>query len=271
MSRRACSPNTVFTAVDLDRVAGGRRGAVGVDVLHVFGAHAGVFERALHRARRAFAVHAGRGHVVGVPGRAVAAELAERAVAPRRRACSSLSRTSTPAPSPITKPSRSWSNGRLARCGSSFRVERARALPKPASAIGVMVASLPPATITSASPARMRRSASPIACAPEAHAETVPKFGPSQSELDRDLSRGHVRDHHRDEERADAARAPCSSRFACWSSNVSMPPMPEPMMTPTRSRSTVVQIEPGGRDRLVRWPRPRTGRSDPSASRPCGR
>ena len=32
--------------------------------------------------------------------------------------------------------------------------------------------------MTSASPARSSRSASPIACAPEAHAETVQKFGP---------------------------------------------------------------------------------------------
>ena len=35
-----------------------RRGAVGVDVVHVFRFHAGVFERAPHRARRAIAVHA---------------------------------------------------------------------------------------------------------------------------------------------------------------------------------------------------------------------
>ena len=83
-----------------------------------------------------------------------------------------------PAPSPMTKPSRSLSNGRLARVGSSLRVERARALPKPARAMGLIVASVPPVTMTSASPARSRRSDSPMACAPDAHAEVVEKLGP---------------------------------------------------------------------------------------------
>src|SRR5450759_1192208 len=46
--------------------------------------------------------------------------------APRARACSSDSRTTTPAPSPIMKPSRPLSNGREAPSGSSLRVERAR-------------------------------------------------------------------------------------------------------------------------------------------------
>ena len=43
-----------------------------------------------------------------------------------RRAASSSSSTRMPAPSPITKPSRSLSQGREARCGSSLRVDRAR-------------------------------------------------------------------------------------------------------------------------------------------------
>ena len=46
-------------------------------------------------------------------------------------------------------------------------------LAKPAIAIGVMLASAPPAIIMSASPARMWRSALPMAWAPVAQAETV--------------------------------------------------------------------------------------------------
>src|SRR5437899_579582 len=68
----------------------------------------------------------------------------------RVRPCSSSSTTKTPAPSLRTKPSRSLSNGRLAAGGLSFLVERARAEQKPPSPIGVMAASLPPVSITSA-------------------------------------------------------------------------------------------------------------------------
>jgi hypothetical protein len=46
-------------------------------------------------------------------------------------------------------------------------------LPKPAIVSGVTVASVPPATITSASPRSMMRNASPTACALDAHADTV--------------------------------------------------------------------------------------------------
>src|SRR5712691_8174317 len=56
-----------------------------------------------------------------------------------------------PAPSPMTKPSRSLSQGRLAWAGSSLRVESARIAANPPTPIGVMAASVPPAIITSAS------------------------------------------------------------------------------------------------------------------------
>ena len=78
-----------------------------------------------------------------------------------------------PAPSPITKPSRPWSKGRLASVGSSLRVDIAFMLAKPATAMGVMVDSVPPQTIASARSLAINRAASPIACAPEAQAETV--------------------------------------------------------------------------------------------------
>src|ERR1041384_2951664 len=51
--------------------------------------------------------------------------------APRRLACSSSSSTITPAPSPMTNPSRSTSNGREERCGSSLRVLMAFMAQKP--------------------------------------------------------------------------------------------------------------------------------------------
>ena len=60
-----------------------------------------------------------------------------------------------PAPSPATKPSRSLSNGRLAFSGSSLRSDMARAAQKPPTPSGVMVASQPPAIMTSAMPRSM--------------------------------------------------------------------------------------------------------------------
>ena len=70
-----------------------------------------------------------------------------------------------PEPSPMMKPSRSRSNGRQARSGSSLRVERARMEPNPPTLIGVTAASAPPVIITSASPRLMISYESPMACA----------------------------------------------------------------------------------------------------------
>src|SRR5207245_333515 len=63
--------------------------------------------------------------------------------APRLRAASSCSRIRIPAPSPMTKPSRSRSKGRLASCGSTWRGETAREAQKAAGARGVTQAPLP--------------------------------------------------------------------------------------------------------------------------------
>ena len=60
-----------------------------------------------------------------------------------------------PAPSPRMKPSRSRSNGRLARVGSSLRVERAVRRLKPVTPNGWIMLCVPPESITSASPRRM--------------------------------------------------------------------------------------------------------------------
>ena len=68
-------------------------------------------------------------------------------------ACSRDSRTNKPAPSPITKPSLSLSNGLDADSGVWLNlVERALALENPLKASGLMQASTPPASITSQSP-----------------------------------------------------------------------------------------------------------------------
>ena len=94
-------------------------------------------------------------------------------LAPRASARSHSSRITAAAPSPITKPSRSLSNGRLAVVGSSLRSDSAFMFAKLAIERGVIAASDPPATMTSALLSRISSKASPSACADEAHADTV--------------------------------------------------------------------------------------------------
>ena len=67
--------------------------------------------------------------------------------APRSRAACSSSSTTTPAPSPITKPSRRRSNGREMPVFERASMRLNAAVPS-----GVIAASLPPATTVSASP-----------------------------------------------------------------------------------------------------------------------
>jgi len=77
-----------------------------------------------------------------------------------------------PAPSPRTKPSRPLSKGRDAAVGSSDRLDNARIAANPAMGRGWIAASAPPATTTSASPARSISSPIAMASAPEAQALT---------------------------------------------------------------------------------------------------
>src|SRR5438552_2983665 len=83
-----------------------------------------------------------------------------------------------PAPSPITKPSRSLSKGRLAAAGASLRVESAFITEKPPMPNGVIADSAPPAIWASVSPMRIDFHASPIACALVEQAETGDQLGP---------------------------------------------------------------------------------------------
>ena len=72
----------------------------------------------------------------------------------------------------MIKPFRSLSKGMEARAGSSVVFNAVRAV-KPATPMGVMLASVPPATITSASPYWMERKASPMEWVPVAQAVTT--------------------------------------------------------------------------------------------------
>ncbi len=69
--------------------------------------------------------------------------------------------------------------GREAAVGSSLRaVDSALQAAKPASEMRLIGDSVPPATMTSASPSATRRAASPMACAPVEQAVTTEWFGP---------------------------------------------------------------------------------------------
>ena len=148
-----------------------------------------------------------------------------------------------PAPSPMTKPSRALSHGRLARVGSSLRVVIARAAQNDAMPSGHSAASVPPATITSAWPERMRTIASPIALAAVAHAVATADAGPRRPYLidtfplaALTISRGTVNGLTRPGPRSASVRADSSS--------VSIPPMPLPMSTPHRVGSADAKSMP---------------------------
>src|SRR5262245_169993 len=153
--------------------------------------------------------------------------------ASRRRACSSDSRLRMPPPSPHTKPSRPASNGREAFWGSSLRVDMAFIEQNPAMVSGTMMASAPPAIITSASPRSMRRMASPSAWLPVAQAVTTAEFGPlapNRIEISPEamftISIGM--------KNGDTRSGPLALRTSWESSSVVIPPMPEPTRTPKR-------------------------------------
>ena len=88
-------------------------------------------------------------------------------------ALSMVSSTRTAAPSPSTKPSLCASKGLEALSGSSLRVERALHELNPATPIGQMAASEPPASTTSTSPRLTASKARPTVSAPLEQAETA--------------------------------------------------------------------------------------------------
>src|SRR6476659_7005362 len=159
--------------------------------------------------------------------------------APRRCACSSSSRMTTPAPSPMMKPSRSLSNGRQAVEGLSFCVDSARMAPNPPTLIGVIAASEPPAIIAIASPRRMISNDSPTACADAEQAVQVARFGPlAPNRIDTwPAARLMIAEGMKNGE---ILRGPPSSSALCSRSMVVNPPMPDAMKTPTRGASSGV-------------------------------
>ena len=81
--------------------------------------------------------------------------------------------TIVPAPSPITKPSLSLSNGRLAVLGSSFLSLSAFMALKPPIPLALMTASLPPVSTISALPKRITSNESIMALVLLAQADTT--------------------------------------------------------------------------------------------------
>src|SRR6266542_1598123 len=157
--------------------------------------------------------------------------------ASRPTACSSASRTSRPPPSPQTKPSRSASKGREALVGSSLRVDMAFIWQKPAMVSGRMMASAPPAIITSASSRWMIFMASPMAWLPVAQAVTTDELGPlapNRIEITPEAILMMIIGTKKGETRS----IPRAFRMSYCSSRVPMPPMPEPTSTPKRAPST---------------------------------
>src|SRR6266516_3325667 len=163
-------------------------------------------------------------------------------VAPRRSACSRSSRMSAPAPSPITKPSRSESNGSEASVGRSLNlVDRAVIWANATSAMSTNAASQPPATIASASPSWIAWKARPMAWLDAAQAVVVQKFGPRRPNAMAicpaaafGMSWGTVKGETRS--------GPLVCSTLSLASRELIPPMPVANSTPVSSLSTLPSI-----------------------------
>ena len=156
---------------------------MGVDVHDVARGEISLAERLGHGQGLGLAGRIGLHHVVRVGG-----DARRRPARPRsgRRGpgrVPGVSITSTAAPSPSTKPSRSTSQGRDARSGSSLRRLIACIWAKQAIGSGWMQASVPPTTTTSARPSRIMSSPSEMASLLDAQADTgacAPARAPSR-------------------------------------------------------------------------------------------
>ena len=153
-----------------------------------------------------------------------------RIVAPRRWACSSVSSTKMPAPSPSTSPRRCFENGRQVSSAITRMASHALTTPR------VIQASLPPASATSASPARNNMQAWASAWLDEAQALETANAGPRRPNsrqicdvealnIDRTMLNGCTRGWPSPYKRRDD------------SSCVDSPPAPVPTTTAVRSAS----------------------------------
>ncbi len=104
-------------------------------------------------------------------------------------------------------------------------------------------ASAPPAIMTSASPYWMVRRASPNEWVEVAQALMTVKQGPAKlySMATMPLAMLLIMAGMK---KGETLRGPFSMRLRDWASKVDMPPMPEPMITPARSRSTLEWSSP---------------------------
>ena len=126
--------------------------------------------------------------------------------------------------------------------GSSL-VQRAVRAEKPAMPMGVMAASVPPASITSASPYWMERMASPMEWVPVAQAVTtlmhlpfIPYWIATFPAAMLLIMMGTIRGFTR--------LGPFSSSFLHPRSISCRDPIPEPMLTPTRKGSSCSMLRP---------------------------
>ena len=142
------------------------------------GLEAGVGEGLLHAGDRRGAVRVGRGDVARIAGGAVAGELAEDGGPALDGVVPALEHEEPGALAhhePVAVAvERARRRGRVVVASSSSAPMR----PNAAIAVGVMLASAPPASATSARPARISSAASPMLLAPDAHAVATQRLGP---------------------------------------------------------------------------------------------
>ena len=170
----------------------------------------------------------------------IANDLAQNRGTARKSVAAFLQNERCP-PSPATNPSRVASKGRDACSGSSLRMDSAFIAAKPARQIGVIAASDPPATITSARPARMSSKPSPMADADAAQAVTVHELGPiapSCIAISPAAIFGIIIGHMY----GLTFSAPLSCRTWNCASRLPMPPIPVPHRTPTRKGASATSI-----------------------------
>ena len=155
-------------------------------------------------------------------------------VAPRAVAASQSSRISAPAPSAMTKPSRSASKGR-----DTPMLDRAVMFVKPWMPTGVMAASELPVMTASHRPAAIRRAAFATEWVPAAQAVTVVSQGPCQP-WRMEIEAAPAFDIIIGTRNGETRRGPFSWKMRICSSRVCSPPTPVPKITPLRRGSAVI-------------------------------
>ena len=191
----ACVAEDLLDRPRLGEVAERRRGPVRVDVADPLrlDARAASAVRIMLRRRRSSPARAGpcgarrsRCRSRGPP---------RRSVAPRARAARAPRAPERTRPRPSRSRHGVASNGRDASVGSSSSATRPRIAQKPARISGMIGASVPPASTTSASPRRIVSAPSPIAVRAGGARRDRRVVRPAEPELDRDLPARRVDEH----------------------------------------------------------------------------